>query len=284
MLQDIINFKAIENFSGIFDGRSKKIIGLNVDGGETGKAGIFAEISSAKDPVTGANQTGAVKNLSVIGGNFKGRVVGAVAGVNNGTINDVTTFGNRIMGLGNTDDESPNYVGGVVGLNKATVNHTNSTDIVLTTAKSGVLSIVGGIVGANSGLVENVISNSAVSGVTTNINALGGVVGSNFGDVNNTISHGTVNGLYKNKNGEILYQANNVGGIVGLNGSKVNQENKEYTGTINNAYNESKIHGYKNIGGIVGKVEAGSINNVANAGDIKSDSPTKIHPLNIQVD
>ena len=271
------DFKAIENFSGTFDGRHKKIIGLNVDAGDTGNAGIFSEITSVKDPVTGREQTGKISNLSIIGGNFKGRVVGAVAGVNNGTINDVTTFGNRIMGLGNTDDESPNYVGGVVGLNKATVNHTNSTDIVLTTAKSGVLSIVGGIVGANSGLVENVISNSAVSGVTTNINALGGVGGGNFGKVNNTISQGTVNGLYKDKHGKILYQANNVGGIVGLNGSKVNQENKEYTGTINNAYNESKIHGYDNIGGIVGKLEAGSIDNVANAGDIKSDSPTETH-------
>lgn len=271
------DFKAIENFSGIFDGRSKKIIGLNVDGGETGKAGIFAEISSAKDPVTGANQTGAVKNLSVIGGNFKGRVVGAVAGVNNGIIDDVKTFGNRIVGLGNTDIENANFVGGIAGINRETISHVNGTDIVLTTANSGVSSFVGGIVGANTGTVENVISNSAVSGATTNINALGGVVGSNFGDVNNTISHGTVNGLYKNKDGEILYQANNVGGIVGLNGSKVNQENKEYTGTINNAYNESKIHGYDNIGGIVGKLEAGSIDNVANAGDIKSDSPTETH-------
>ena len=270
-------FKAIENFSGIFDGRSKKIIGLNVDGGETGKAGIFAEISSAKDPVTGANQTGAVKNLSVIGGNFKGRVVGAVAGVNNGIIDDVITFGNRIVGLGNTDIKNANFVGGIAGINKETISHVNGTDTVLTTANSGVLSIVGGIVGANTGTVENVISNSAVSGATTNINALGGVVGGNFGDVNNTISHGTVNGLYKNKNGEILYQANNVGGIVGLNGSIATQNNPEYRGNIHDAYSESKIHGYNNIGGIVGKVEAGSINNVANAGDIKTDGITKTH-------
>lgn len=266
------DFKAIENFSGIFDGRSKKIIGLNVDGGETGKAGIFAEISSAKDPVTGANQTGAVKNLSVIGGNFKGRVVGAVAGVNNGIIDDVITFGNRIVGLGNTDIENANFVGGIAGINRETISHVNGTDTVLTTANSGVLSLVGGIVGANTGTVENVISNSAVSGATTNINALGGVVGGNFGDVNNTISHGTVNGLYKNKNGEILYQANNVGGIVGLNDSIATQNNPEYRGNIYDAYSESIIHGYKNIGGIVGKVEAGSINNVANAGDIKADS------------
>ena len=265
------DFKAIKNFSGIFDGRSKKIIGLNVDGGETGKAGIFAEISSAKDPVTGANQTGAVKNLSVIGGNFKGRVVGAVAGVNNGIIDDVITFGNRIVGLGNTDIENANFVGGIAGINKETISHVNGTDTVLTTANSGVLSIVGGIVGANTGTVKNVISNSAVSGATTNINALGGVVGGNFGDVNNTISHSTVNGLYKNKNGEILYQANNVGGIVGLNGSIATQNNPEYRGNIHDAYSESIIHGYNNIGGIVGKVEAGSINNVANAGDIKAD-------------
>ena len=270
-------FKAIKNFSGIFDGRSKKIIGLNVDGGETGKAGIFAEISSAKDPVTGANQTGAVKNLSVIGGNFKGRVVGAVAGVNNGIIDDVKTFGNRIVGLGNTDIENANFVGGIAGINRKTISHVNGTDTVLTTANSGVLSLVGGIVGANTGTVENVISNSAVSGATTNINALGGVVGGNFGDVNNTISYGTVNGLYKNKNGEILYQANNVGGIVGLNASIATQNNPEYRGNIHDAYSESKIHGYKNIGGIVGKVEAGSINNVANAGDIKADSSIETH-------
>ena len=269
------DFKAIENFSGIFDGRDKKIIGLNVDGGETGKAGIFAEITSAKDPATGANQTGVVKNLSVIGGNFEGRIVGSIAGVNNGIINNVTTFGNRITGLGNTDIKNANFVGGIVGLNKESVSHVNGTDIVLTTAKPGVLSIVGGIVGANSGTVENVISNSAVSGATTNINALGGVVGGNFGKVNNTISQGTVNGLYKDKHGKILYQANNVGGIVGLNGST--KGNQEYTGMITNAYNESKIHGYDNIGGIVGEVEAGSIDNVANAGDIKADSPTETH-------
>lgn len=200
-----------------------------------------------------------------------------MAGVNNGIIDDVKTFGNRIVGLGNTDIENANFVGGIAGINRETISHVNGTDIVLTTANSGVLSMVGGIVGANTGTVENVISNSAVSGATTNINALGGVVGGNFGDVNNTISHGTVNGLYKNKNGEILYQANNVGGIVGLNGSIATQNNPEYRGNIHDAYSESIIHGYKNIGGIVGKVEAGSINNVANAGDIKADSSTETH-------
>ncbi|WP_304065229.1 beta strand repeat-containing protein [Megamonas hypermegale] len=238
---DIKNYQSIggtNDYNGKFDGRDNRIIGLNTDGDGNS---LFGTI--------GGN--GQVKNLKVYSSNFDTN--GAVAGTNNGIIDNVTGLGNHVTGTGTTG-----AVGGLVGTNSGTIS--SSTDRSSVTVGTGINS-VGGLVGNNSGTnakIENSSSNSAVSGGSaTNV---GGVVGSNTGTIDNADSLGITNG------------ASNVGGIVGSN---------KGNGAISNVYNESIVIGSgNNIGGVAGinnvkddkldDDEIKGLNNVANAGDIKA--------------
>lgn len=77
-----------DGFTGTFDGRDNRIIGLNVTGDN---AGIFNTVGEG----------GKVEDLRVYSGTFSGTDnAGAVAGVNNGIISNVTTFGNVVTAQG----------------------------------------------------------------------------------------------------------------------------------------------------------------------------------------
>lgn len=84
-------------FNGKFDGRGNRIIGLNVenkDNSQTDNVGVFGTIG----------KEGIVKNLKVYSSTFKGYDnVGAIAGTNKGTIDNVTTLGNTVEALGSID-------------------------------------------------------------------------------------------------------------------------------------------------------------------------------------
>ena len=107
---DVKDYEAIggENgeFTGTFDGRGNRVIGLDTTKGSNGSvntltnAGIFSTIGAS----------GTVKNVNIYSGNFTGTTsAGAVAGVNNGRIENVTGFGNTVTSNGNA--------GGIVGEN-----------------------------------------------------------------------------------------------------------------------------------------------------------------------
>ena len=93
---DVENYVAIgtgSEFTGTFDGRGNRIIGLDTTKRSTGNgntltnAGIFSTVGT----------TGVVKNVNIYSGNFKGtNTAGAVAGVNKGRIENVTGFGNTV--------------------------------------------------------------------------------------------------------------------------------------------------------------------------------------------
>lgn len=235
---DIKNYQSIggtNDYNGKFDGRDNRIIGLNTDGDGNS---LFGTI--------GGN--GQVKNLKVYSSNFDTN--GAVAGTNNGIIDNVTGLGNHVTGTGTTG-----AVGGLVGTNSGTIS--SSTDRSSVTVGTGINS-VGGLAGNNSGAITDSSSNSAVIG--NNAENIGGVVGSNTGTIDNADSLGITNG------------ASNVGGIVGSN---------KDNGAISNVYNESIVIGSgNNIGGVAGinnvkddkldDDEIKGLNNVANAGDIKA--------------
>ena len=248
---DVDDYKSIggngTGYTGTFDGRGNRIIGLNTDENkDTDGDGnsLFGIIDKIDD-----DKIGKVTNLKVYSSNFDTN--GAIAGTNNGTIDNVTGLGNHVTG-------TTGFVGGLVGINNGTIS--NSADRSSVTVGIGINS-VGGLAGNNSGTnakIENSSSNSAVSGGSaTNV---GGVVGSNTGTIDNADSLGITNG------------ASNVGGIVGTN---------DINGSISSVYNESIIIGSgNNIGGVAGinnakddnlednKVKG--LNNVANAGDIKA--------------
>lgn len=252
---DLTNYEAIgtnsaNGFTGTFDGRGNRIIGLTVDkvdGKDTANAGIFDTIGT----------NGVVKDVNIYSGNFTGSAnAGAVAGKNNGRIEGVVTFGNTVTSAGNA--------GGIVGINSSGEFKDNANDGVLTNGIYDVEStgsviagsstaVAGGLVGTNNGGIANSFSDSAVT-VGTNVTGgtsagLGGVVGVNTekGNVQYVDSLGVTNGGATN--------SSNIGGIIGTN-----------NGNMYSGYNESIVSGKDNVGGIIGTNAKGKkVENVVNA-------------------
>lgn len=234
---DVEDYKAIgtgsdTGFTGTFDGRGNRIIGLTVENAN-GNAGIFDAIGT----------NGVVKDVNIYSGTFTGTTTaGAVAGENNGRIEGIVTFGNTVTSNGNA--------GGIVGVNNSggTVDDVESTGSVIAGSSSAV---AGGLVGTNDGGLANSFSDSAVT-VDTNVTSgtsagLGGVVGINNGNVQYVDSLGVTNGGATN--------SSNIGGIIGTN-----------NGNMYSGYNESIVSGKDNVGGIIGtNAEGKKVENVVNA-------------------
>lgn len=251
-------------FTGTFDGRGNRIIGLTVENAN-GNAGIFDAIGT----------NGVVKDVNIYSGTFTGSDnAGAVAGVNNGRIEGIVTFGNTVTSKGNTLTSKGN-AGGIVGVNNSgnfskneTAGSTNdgvltggiydveSTGSVIAGSSSAV---AGGLVGTNNGGIANSFSDSAVT-VGTNVTGgtsagLGGVVGVNTekGNVQYVDSLGVTNGGATN--------SSNIGGIIGTN-----------NGNMYSGYNESIVSGANNVGGIIGtNAEGKKVENVVNATGVEGD-------------
>lgn len=229
-------YKAIggdTGYQGTFDGRGHAIIGLTAGGSDAANTGVFSTVG----------EPGAVKNLSVLAGNFTGKDnVGAIAGVNKGTISDITTYGNTVT--------SDGHAGGLVGTNEKIIKDSTSVSNVIANSQEA---MAGGIAGINAkgAVIDNSESNSAVAGSKATSYGLGGVAGVNKGTLSKVDSLGVTNG------GDSGSSA--VGGIAGIN-----------TGSIENAYNESFVTGGEKTGGLVGINEmSGSLVNAANAGRVE---------------
>lgn len=230
------NYEAIggdTGYQGTFDGRGHAIIGLTAGGSDAANTGVFSTVG----------EQGAVKNLSVLAGNFTGKKnAGAVAGVNKGTISDITTYGNTVT--------SDSHAGGLAGTNENIISGSTSVSNVIANSKEA---MAGGIAGLNDegAVIDNSESNSAVAGNVATSSGLGGVAGENKGTLSKVDNLGVTNG------GDSESSA--VGGIAGIN-----------TGSIENAYNESFVTGGEKTGGLVGINEkSGSLVNAANAGRVE---------------
>lgn len=244
------NYEAIgtgsnTGFTGTFDGRGNRIIGLTVRGEN---AGIFSTIGT----------NGVVKDVNIYSGTFTGTTTaGAVAGKNKGRIEGIVTFGNTVT----VTDEDGN-AGGIVGINSSGEFKDNANDGELTGGIYDVEStgsviagsssaVAGGLVGTNDGGLANSFSDSAVT-VGTNVTGgtsagLGGVVGVNTekGNVQYVDSLGVTNGGATG--------SSNIGGIIGIN-----------NGNMYSGYNESIVSGSSNVGGIIGN-NSSTVANVVNA-------------------
>lgn len=212
-----IGTKSANGFTGTFDGRGNRIIGLKVENAN-GNAGIFDTIGT----------NGVVKDVNIYSGTFTGsKNAGAVAGKNNGRIEGIVTFGNTVTVTGDNGN-----AGGIVGVNNngGTVDDVESSGSVIAEDDNA---FVGGLVGTNKSgaTVNNSYSNSAVTSTSGTDAGLGGVVGVNQGTVSLVDSLGVTNGTNSTK----------VGGVIGIN-----------SGTLSSAYNESIVNGYSNVGGIIG--------------------------------
>lgn len=286
------DYKAIasdqdEEFTGTFDGRDNRIIGLTVGKNTVAdapnSAGIFGTIGTK----------GVVKDVRIYSSNFYGKdYAGAVAGINNGTITGITTLGNHVEAFGsntslklhNTTGSDTVHVGaagGIAGINYGNISDISASDSIIAGdsgsgggLSAGILATAGGIAGINEGDIDNVTADSAITANKDTTYSLGGIAGvnrnnnSNNGTINNAYNTGIVHGEY----GEGNITSNSVGGIAGVN-----------TGYISNVYNSADITGGNYVGGIAGynhdkgivdaedKKISGQISNAVNAGDILAD-------------
>lgn len=278
----VTDYKAIGTgsaFNGTFDGRDHRIIGLKVDtlsnGTAQSNAGIFDTIGKG----------GKVEDLRVYSGTFNGTDnAGAVAGVNNGDISNVTTFGNVVTAKGSAPGTSGNttsstqldgqYVGaagGIAGINAGTIDNASASDAVTADdAKAddgngkAILSTAGSIAGINQKDILNSSSNSAVNASAGSTYALGGIAGVNAGILSNVDSLGVTTGIYEvgSHNTAIgTKYSDNVGGIAGQNSGKVSE-----------AYNESIVSGRDNVGGILGVNTGASVTDVSNAARVTGEA------------
>ena len=266
---DVENYVAIgtgSEFTGTFDGRGNRIIGLDTTKSSTGNGntltnvGIFSTIGEG----------GTVKNVNIYSGNFEGtNTAGSVAGMNSGRIENVTGFGNTVTVTGASGN-----AGGIVGVNNGKSDFAASDSVASTLTGNGIYDVqnvgsviaggnkvvAGGLVGLNAGALGNSYSDSAVTvkpGVTLDkdTTALGGVVGVNTenGDVRYVDSLGITNGGTN---------SSNVGGIIGVN-----------KGNMYSGYNESIVSGNDNVGGIIG-TNSSEVENVVNATSVTGENKT----------
>ena len=256
---DVSGYEAIgtnsaNGFTGTFDGRGNRIIGLKVENAN-GNAGIFDTIGT----------NGVVKDVNIYSGTFTGSEnAGAVAGVNKGRIEGIVTFGNTVTVTG-----KDGKAGGIVGVNNSGKFTDDKNDGELTNGIYDVEStgsviagsstaVAGGLVGTNDGGLANSFSDSAVT-VDTNVTSgtsagLGGVVGINNGNVQYVDSLGVTNGGATG--------SSNIGGIIGTN-----------NGNMYSGYNESIVSGANNVGGVIGENSTGgTVTNIVNATSVTGEN------------
>lgn len=276
---EAIGSSSDNGFTGTFDGRDHRIIGLNVTGSNAGIFDTIGKVTNGENTIVGK-----VEDLRVYSGNFNGiDNAGAVAGINNGNISNVMTFGNVVTAQGSApvtsgdttpstqlDEQYVGAAGGIAGVNAGSIDNASASDAV-TAADDGktytsILSTAGGIAGINQNTISNSSSNSAVNASAGSTYALGGITGVNTvnGKLSNVDSLGVTTGIYEvgSHNTAIGTQySDNVGGIAGRN-----------SGTISEAYNESIVSGRDNVGGILGVNTGVSVTDVSNAARVTGEA------------
>lgn len=223
-MYDVNGYQSVDGFKGDFDGRGNSIIGLTADGG------VFKTI----------DEIGSVRNFSIYSSNITGKtegdVVGVVAGINQGNINNIVAFGNNVTTAGG-------IAGGIAGKNNGKINNVNVSNIIQGDAGGA---IIGGVVGENDGYIDKVSSSSSIVSLNYESKAMGGVAGINNRELYNSIStKGVISGLYGGSSVDDINEygsSKNVGGIVGIN-----------DGIIDASYNDSYVNGWETVGGVIGE-------------------------------
>lgn len=221
-----------EPFEGTLDGEGKKITGLHISGWavEDEGDGLFSVVSDA----------GVIRNVHLVDVHITSSTrfgaVGALVGINRGTIEQVSVTGEVAYTKPAGVPRPPATIGGLIGFNEGTVVDAQS-DVTLTSEIGG-----GGLVGYNGS--DGTITH-AVSGATVlaEMEIVGGLVALNEGSIENSHTlHGAEVTVTKAAEG----WGSEVGGLVG--------ENK---GEIRRSTSAAGVEGYMNVGGLVGSNHAG---------------------------
>ena len=246
----------INNFTNILNGLNHKISNVNLDSDIDGNLGLFAKIPT---DVTIKNLK--LDNFYIDGTDISNNLftgTGALAGFNEGNIDNVHITDSDVIGLFNT--------GGIVGYNKGTINNSSFEGSV---GLVGLNLNTGGLVGYNTGTINN----SSVVGDINGGLKVGGLAGNNFGgSINNSSITGNVTGGFK------------VGGLAGSDGfslqnagelidSGISIDNITTTnilssqGSIKNSHITGNVSGLLKVGGLT-SLNLGTIDNSYITGDV----------------
>ncbi len=210
--------------------------------------GLFGIIGQ-NATITDLNLTVMANSLEIELPDEQSYYFGYLAGVNNGTISNVTVRFNGNLSINNIGSGTIN-IGGVVGENYGTVSNSRSltyNNFGIEVVQADSISYIGGLVGYNAGNItgqfEYVGDSLEASGSDIDFNV-------NFND--------------ETLNSSIMLSANSqnvvLGGISAIN-----------SGSIDGAYSSARIQNITNVGGIVG-INTGSIFSVRFTGFITANS------------
>ena len=189
----------IQGYTGTFDGGGKTITGLTInqptETTDERNLGLFATITEG----------GTVKNLTLVDVEIHGQtIMGAVAGLNYGSIENCSVTGNVKSSISNYW-----YAGGIVGENRGDITGCTMSGSV---ERAG--SYVGGIAGCNTkGSITDCHSSATVKGKAY----VGGIAGQNdamlgIASITACYSTGSVTATINNTTGYSY-----AGGVVGVN-------------------------------------------------------------------
>ncbi|MCL2718168.1 MAG: hypothetical protein FWE14_05250 [Lachnospiraceae bacterium] len=158
-------------------------------------------------------------------------------GVNAGLITE--------LNIRNADITGRNSVGVLAGQNRGLISN-----VTINGGNLRATGILGGLAGINtaSGTIENSASINIIN-LTASSNIVGGLIGNNQGAITNSSSKGI----------SILSGPDNIGGLTGVN-----------SGTINESESNNNIVGRSNIGGLIGSMTAGIVEQSHATGNINS--------------
>jgi filamentous hemagglutinin family protein len=221
------------------------ITGNEYAGGLTGVSNATVVNSSSAGTVSGNFYIGGLLGINggivdesssagTVRGNSGGGEIGGLVGESQyGNILDCSSSANVLAGAAN----STAFVGGLVGLNLASIGDSSSSGTV--TGQD----IVGGLVGYNEG---GTVANSNSSSPVTGGLDVGGLVGQNTGTVTQSYATGAING------------DSSIGGLVGTNNG----------GTITQSYSVGSVNGLNEVGGLVGANVSGGISDSFSTGTV----------------
>jgi len=182
-------------FTGIYDGNGKTINYLYIDRGLTNYTGFFSNIGSNTE----------VRDLGLLNIYVKGyNYVGGLIGYSEAASTTTSVHGCYVTGEVHGDIG----LGGLVGANKGSSTIHDSYSNATVTCRNYAYSSVGGLVGLNEATITNSFATGTVNG--NGGDDIGGLVGRNSGgSITNCYASGMVNG------GNYADSHQYVGGLVG---------------------------------------------------------------------
>jgi putative filamentous hemagglutinin family protein len=260
------------SFTGVFDGAGYTISNLYINSSTAEYGGLFGvsagKIANVQLSGIDYNFTGGIKSIGGLVGYNLG-ITSALAG----SVRNVQTSG-KITASNLTSGAV--FIGGIVGTNASTVAGVSGTPVLTNamciikdavskvdiTASGSTNIYAGGIAGYNSyskvynetGVIENVKNEGAISVTDSSQAKTGGIVGNNNGQVSKAENTGAVTGTW------------HVGGILGYSNNSDNTDvlNSE----LHNSGTVTGIGASSYAGGIVGQVFQGKFDDLSNSGTV----------------